>query len=81
MKPQNQEVTVRVAQGDDGMFIARAVDCPGAMTYGNDIDVVMAEMEQIVNGIYEINEIKNMTSQAPANYRPAIEKSVHLQVA
>lgn len=73
------EITVRIAKGDDGFVVARAVGYPGVITFGRNEEEVMAEIEVVWSAMAHFNAIKNMGNPARPIYQgSATEKKFRL---
>ncbi|WP_420147197.1 type II toxin-antitoxin system HicB family antitoxin [Spirosoma sp.] len=74
------EIIVRIAKGDDGFVIARAVGYPGVITFGRSEEEVMREIQIVWNGMAQIDAIKHMGNPKHPIYKGhTTEKRFRLQ--
>lgn len=57
---ENNEVTVRIIETEDGSYVAKAIGYPGVIAYGRDKEEVKEDIEAVWYAMANFNAIKNV---------------------
>ena len=76
------EITVRVVEGDEGYFIARAIGYPGVSAFGKSQEQAIEGIKEAWMTMNRFNAIKNMAGgRRPVNNGHTTETNLRLQFA
>lgn len=76
------EITVRIVEGDESYFIARAVGYPGVSSFGKSQEQAIERIEDAWMAMNRFEAIKNMPGgRRPVDNSHATETNLRLQFA